>query len=246
MQIINADSPRFRLFRNAAQSLTAFDGCLSFPFHSLRQTLKKALIRWHQTHDPKAVVAGIREEAIAFLDIYASSSKLTGLRDGFEAHLAMAIALSNEHAQAEFLRSKFDFQPHSNGYAYYVGFKQAILAAMLGDKALAAQARHHLSQFNPGKSLYSPSKSVIFATLDGDLTTLRSWVRTVSKKFDGYAQKCHAVNGEVMDVAAFDDYWFSPYPDWAFYAQAIRKFGRIEAEDTFWMPMRLLNSYANG
>ncbi len=244
MQILNADSWKVTPDGPASTHLATFDGDVTIPFHAIRMSLKHALICWHETGSPAAVTQRLQDEATAFAQVYSGSQRLSGLLDDFEMHLAMAVALTNEQQLADLLRSKFSFRPCRNGYAYYVGFKQAVLGLMLADEDLVAQAREHLSQHNATKCFYFPSTALILAALAGDLKALKTNVKAISRKFDGYAKRCDAVNEDQLDVSRLDMHWFSPYPDWAFYAQAIRRYGRVEAPDTFWMPMSFLNSYA--
>lgn len=224
--------------------MRGFDGDLTVPFHQLRASLKYSLVFWHETKDARQLISRLQQEAKAVATAYSSGKPLRGLRDDFEMHLAMAVALSNDPTLAEVLRAEFSFRPCANGYAYYVGFKEALLALVLDDEKLRKRALSNLSAFNATKCFYFPSKAVILAALDGDLKKLKTSVKAISQKFEGYAKKCGAISGDVLDVGKLDLHWFSPYPDWAFYAQAIRRFGPVPASDTVWMPMEFLNSFA--
>lgn len=241
MKIFNTDE--VKPWKRPKDMLAKFDGDLTWPFHHIRQCLHFAWIVWHQSKDSRQVVRWIKSEATPLVGVY-SRTRFKGIRDEFEMALAMAIALTDQRDLAEDCRRKFIYRPCSNGYAYYVGFKKALLGLMLDDRKLVQDGKTALSRYNADKCFYFPSDSVIFAALDGDMKKLKSSVKAISAKFDGYAQKMSAISKRGIDAEKLDHHWFTPYPDWAFYAQAIRRRGPIDAPSSIWMPMDFLNSFA--
>lgn len=194
------------------------------------------------------IVEGIRKEAVDYIRLYDIGTPL-GLRDEFEMALVTAIALSNDVDAAEYLDNRLSYERCPNGYSFYSGYKRAMMGLLLDHDKYIEQAQQDLANSRGTKMFYWPGQAVIEAAMIGDLAALKEQVSAISRKFDGYAKKCGALNTlkgnrSVIDLSLMHNHYTCPYTDWAYFVHAMHWYGDIESDSTFWMPMSWLRELA--
>lgn len=72
-----------------------------------------------------------------------------------------------------------------------------------------------------------------------DLVAMKRMVKSVDRKFDGYAQKCKAQCDGLL-LTKLDRHFFCPYPDLAFLVCLARRNPNFDIPNSFWLPRALV------